>query len=96
MKPDIYTKAVLTVIAVALAVIACNQAVRPSATVQAQVPPAPFAGVLYSTDGSRPTFFDQRTGEIWEYHDYSVGAKVATKYRISKLGQPLTVEVSRQ
>jgi hypothetical protein len=51
MKPDTYTKAVLTVIALTLTVIACNQYIEPKATAQAQA--SPFAGVQYSgTNGA--------------------------------------------
>ncbi len=53
MKPDIYTKAVLTVIAVALVAIASNQYTNPRTTVQAQA--SPFAGVQFT--GGRSEFY---------------------------------------
>jgi hypothetical protein len=68
MKPDLYTKAVLTVIAVMLTVIACKTVISPGTTASAQS--APFAGVQYS-NAPTTSFFDARTGEIWLYdHDY--------------------------
>jgi hypothetical protein len=60
MKPDIYTKAVLTVIAVALTPIACNQYVSPSTTARVQ---GPFATLQFASSGTYPKFFDTRTGE---------------------------------
>jgi hypothetical protein len=66
MKPDIYTKAVLTVIATALVALVVNQYVKPSATAQAQ---AKFAGVQFAAERSGGfELFDSRTGDIWIYH----------------------------
>jgi hypothetical protein len=49
MRPDLYTKAVLTVIAVTLAVIAFKPLVGPQATVSAQsAPPVVFSGMQFS------------------------------------------------
>jgi hypothetical protein len=45
MRPDLYTKAVLTVIALPLAAIACNQYIQTATTVEAH---GPFAGVQFS------------------------------------------------
>jgi hypothetical protein len=100
MKPDYYTKAVLTVIAAALVMIACNQYVNPNTTAQAQA--TSFAGVQALSDR---TFFDTHTGEYFTYgvgnlgrdgqeHD---GAKreVLEKVRLTKLGQPMTVEYAQ-
>jgi hypothetical protein len=47
MKPDHYTKIVLTVIAFALVLVACNQYVRPAAA-EAQ---GPFSTVQFSGPG---------------------------------------------
>jgi hypothetical protein len=86
MKPDIYSKAVLTIIALALVLIACNQYVHPATTASAQ---AQFAGVQYVVDH---VFFDTRTGEIWTYFGPNNDAwsnKPMEKARLVKLGQPL-------
>lgn len=103
MKPDLYTKIVLTVISVMLTVLACNQYVTPAATAQAQA--SQFAGVQYSTANGTPTFFDSRTGEIWALHDADPGlinmetgkfGKLAAPprwvlmFKIAKLGGPIT------
>ena len=82
MRPDLYTKALLTVIALLLLMIACNQYVSPATTASAQ---GPFAGLQYAGPNSI-SFFDARTGEIWTYDsDGSVGPH----FRLTKLGQPL-------
>ena len=90
MKPDLYTKIVLTVIALALVMIACNQYVHPAATAEAQ---GAFAGVQL---GPGLTFFDTRSGEIWVYSQYPGVAgeqgPVHSKLRLTKLGQPLLDE----
>jgi hypothetical protein len=67
MKPDLYTKAVLTAIAIMLTVIACNQYVTPRTTVEAQS--SPFAGVQFAqgNDLGGFDFFDPKTEEVWEY-----------------------------
>jgi len=94
MKPDIYTKAVLTVIAVALVAIASNQYTNPRTTVQAQA--SPFAGVQFTGGRTEFSAFDQRTGEWWVYsyvHKGAFGLVMAGK--LTKLGQqeiPLSVE----
>jgi hypothetical protein len=87
MKPDLYTKAVLTVIALALTVIACNQYVNPRLTANAQ---AGFSGVQFSWAGG-PEFFDTRTGEVWQYDHLQlngpwVGRRVG---QMTKLGGPM-------
>ena len=84
MKPDIYTKAVLTVIAIMLAVIASNQYINPPATAHAQA--GPFAGVqFFGGDGGGVTAVDTRTGEVWSY--FSDGP-IRSHMRITRLGQP--------
>ena len=85
MKPDLYTKAVLTVIAFMLVMIGCRQYVSPITTVKAE---GQFAGVLY-TGPSLYSFFDTKTGEVWEHDNDGI---VATHLRITKLGQRAVVE----
>ena len=91
MKPDPYTRIVLTIIALALVLIACNQYIHPATTANAQ---GPFVGVQYSNYGG-PTFFDSKSGEIYEY--FPAGAMqnkgvVRSVGRLTKLGQRLIVE----
>jgi hypothetical protein len=86
MRIDLYTKAVLTIIAIALAVIASNQIVSPRVA-SAQ---GTFAGLQFTSGGGWSYFFDSRTGEIWSY---SIGdGKMQAKRRLTKIGQPMVVE----
>jgi len=71
MRTETYTKAVLSVIAILLAVIASRPYFSPDAMVSAQ---GPFAGVQYQ--GPNISFFDTRTGEPWMYQ----GGQLTDKY----------------
>ena len=101
MKPNLYTKSVLTVIALALTAIACNQYIEPKVTAQAQS--GQFAGVQFAGPNAL-SLFDSRTGEIWlyrteGYHSSNLNVNAGSlisKFRVNKLGQPLTVEVGEK
>jgi hypothetical protein len=87
MRIDWYTKGVLTVIAVLLAVIAFKQYVSPDAVVQAQ---GAFAGVQYTGSPAWDSFFDVRTGEVYGYFE---GKVLQRHYRLTTLGaSPVTVK----
>ncbi|MGA2118066.1 MAG: hypothetical protein ABSH56_25355 [Bryobacteraceae bacterium] len=90
MKSDLYTKAVFTIIALMLTVIACNLYINPAATASAQ---GPFAGVQLASDTGELRFFDNRTGDVWEYNAPALPSypQMTGKYRVVKLGQPLVV-----
>ncbi len=85
MKPDIYTKAVLTV-------IACNQHTHPTATARAQ---GPFAGVQFASPEGAFSFFEPRTGDIWVYrlnmNGNFDGAYVPPRIKVSAPGQPTSL-----
>jgi hypothetical protein len=98
MKPDLYTKAVLTVIAFMLVMIGCHHYVSPATTVKAE---GPFAGVQFSGPDTF-SFFDTKTGDLWAYdpaHDEWGGkddlqiVRHSGKWKylgkVSQLGQPL-------
>lgn len=89
MKSDIYTKAVLTVIAVMLTFIACKSAVQPLG-VAAE---GPLAGVQFVSMLSSLLAIDTRTGELWSY-----GPKDQATYsgRIVKLGEPLDLTARKK
>lgn len=86
MKPDFYTKAILTVIAIALCVLAFKPLFSPGTTASAQS--AAFAGVQSYSPGD---FFDARTGDSWVYtRDPGGKFRVYQHYKITKLGEPGT------
>jgi hypothetical protein len=77
MKPDVYTKVVLTVIALVLVVIAAKPLLKPDTTVNAQ---STFSGVQFSSSDRGYAFFDPRTGDLWSYRGD------ITHFRLTKLG----------
>jgi hypothetical protein len=94
MKTDLYTKAVLTVIAFLLLLTACDRYINPPAAVRAE---GPFAGVFYSGPNAH-SFFDTRTGDLWGYYPASRSAFDNKKIypatwhyfgKVTQLGQPL-------
>ena len=84
MRIDPYTKIILTVIALLLAVIALTPIVQP----QPAMAQGSFSGVQFSGD----SFFDTRTGDIWFYGISENGGsgRLREHYKLGKLGQPLT------
>ena len=68
MKPDLYTKVVLTVIAFMPVMIGCHQYIGPTAVAHAE---GPFAGVQFSGGTLQFTLFDSRTGDISSYNKFS-------------------------
>ena len=100
MRTDTYTKAVLTVIAFALLLIACNHYVNPPATVSSE---GPFAGVQFlGNQGTDFLAIDTRTGDIWYYTYLDASARkilsmstpagynVTHMGKLGKLGGPPT------
>jgi hypothetical protein len=93
MKPDLYTKAVLTAITIMLTAIACNQYANPGVSASAQS--ALFAGVQISATPDILYFFDTRTGEVSEYFlngDAASDGKLFRQRKLASLGRDLTVE----
>ena len=92
MKPDLYTKAALTVIALMLTVIAGQTVLSRETTAHAQ---GAFATVQ---SGASNEFFDTGTGELFSYgvtyddHGVAHEGQLTQKARLVKLGQPLEIE----
>ena len=78
MRIDIYTKAVLTAIALFLGVIAFRPVFSPDSVAHAQ---GSFAGIQFT--GPAGTFFDSRTGDIYEYY---LPGRAIGHYKLTKLG----------
>ena len=86
MRIDLYTKAVLTVIAVFLAVIALKLIVQP----QPVAAEGAFSGVQINFDeNGGMEFFDTRTGDIWRYGSYGSSQPVWNHLKLTQLGGPL-------
>jgi hypothetical protein len=66
MRIDRYTKTILTIIALLLAVIALRPFFQPQATLADD---RDYARVQFSYSGGNHAFFDTRSGDVWEYGD---------------------------
>jgi hypothetical protein len=75
----------LVAIAILLGVIAFRPYISPETTAHAQ---GAFTGLQFVATPVGYSFFDSRTGEVWEYS----GVGLVKKYRINKPGQPLVKE----
>jgi hypothetical protein len=71
MRFDMYSKVVLTTIALLLGLIVCRQYASPE-TAAAQ---GSLTGVQMAVTPLGYTFFDSRTGEVWEYSGANLHAK---------------------
>jgi hypothetical protein len=86
MRNDLYTKVVLTVIAVLLAVIAF----KPAANSQSVPAQGGFSGVQYIVSATGNTeFFDSRTGDIWKYTEEGQPNPFSSHVKLVQLGKPL-------
>jgi len=82
MRIDLYTKTILTVIALLLAVIALKPIVQP----QPAMAQGNFSGVQFSYSGGAHLFFDSRTGDIW---DYDGNGGLRRHFKVTQLGKDL-------
>ena len=73
MRIDLYTKAILTIIAVLLAVIAGSHLVRPQSVAAA-------ASDLQFMGGSDMIVMDKTTGGVWKYHMYNAAGDTNVIY----------------
>ena len=88
MRIDLYTKVVLTVIAVALTTIACNPLIHPSGVAA----DGPLAGVQTSFAAGLGIFvFDTKTGQMWIYEH----KKAEYEGKITRVGEPLDMTPPR-
>jgi len=87
MRIDLYTKAILTLIACALLVIAGNALTTPTRSVAAA---GGLTGVQFSYAMGSLLAVDTRTGDIWVYGlGGEGGSRVDHLGRIGELGKPL-------
>jgi len=89
MRIDVYTKVVLTVIAVALLAIAVHPAVVQAQDSSAARHKPPFDDkIVMQADGIGIVAFDLTTGDIWSYYDMTSQPK---HYKLTQLGSTLTL-----
>ncbi|HEV3254735.1 MAG TPA: hypothetical protein VG033_10020 [Candidatus Acidoferrales bacterium] len=65
MRIDLYTKTILTIIALLLAVIVAKPILQPQPAIADG--DHKYASVQFSYSGGDHAFFDSRTGDVWEY-----------------------------
>ena len=80
MRIDLYTKVILTVIALLLAVFTLKPVLQPHA-VMAQ---GNFGGIQFSYSGGNHAFFNANTGDVWEYGDHG---NFRNHYKVHELGK---------
>jgi hypothetical protein len=80
MRIDLYTKTILTLIAVLLAVFTLKPILQPQA-VMAQ---GAFAGIQFGYNGGNHAFFNTNTGDVWEYGDHG---NFRNHYKVRELGK---------
>jgi hypothetical protein len=80
MRIDIYTKTILTLIALLLATIAF----KPIFQSQALMAAGKFDQIQFSYSGGNHAFFDARSGDVWEYGDKG---NFRNHYKVSEFGK---------
>src|SRR5580658_952344 len=80
MRIDVYTKTILTIIALFLAMFALKPILQPQA-VMAQ---GAYAGIQFSYSGGNHAFFNTNTGDVWEYGDHG---NFKSHYKVHELGK---------
>ena len=80
MRIDLYTKTIITLIALLLAVIALRPIFQP----QAAMAEGSYAGIQFSYSGGNHAFFNTNTGDVWEYGDHG---DFRNHYKVHELGK---------
>jgi hypothetical protein len=80
MRIDLYTKTILTIIAVLLAVIVMKPILQPQTALAA----GSFAGIQFSYSGGNHAFFNVNTGDVWEYGDHG---DFRNHYKVHEFGK---------
>ena len=80
MRIDLYTKTILTLIALLLAVIALKPTFQPQTAMAA----GNFGGIQFSYSGGNHAFFNANTGDVWEYGDHG---NFRHHYKVHELGR---------
>lgn len=80
MRIDFFTKTILTLIALLLAVNVLKPILQP----QAAMADGPYNSVQFSYSGGSHAFFDTSSGDVWEYGD---NGRFKQHYRVHELGK---------
>jgi hypothetical protein len=80
VRIDLYTKTIITLIALLLAVITLKPIFQP----QAAMAQGAYAGIQFSYSGGNHAFFNTNTGDVWEYGDHG---DFRNHYKVHELGK---------
>ena len=80
MRIDLYTKTVLTIIAVLLAVVVLKPILQP----QAALADGAYVGLQFSYSGGNHAFFDTRSGDVYEY---GADGRFRQHFKVHELGK---------
>ena len=80
MRIDLYTKTILTLIALLLSVVVLKPVFQPQTAKAAGA----FAGVQFSYSGGNHAFFNVNTGDVWEYGDHG---DFRNHYKVREFGK---------
>lgn len=80
MRIDLYTKTILTLVALLLAVSVLKPILQP----QAAMADGRYSSVQFSYSGGNHAFFDTRSGDVWEYGD---NGHFRNHYKVREFGK---------
>ena len=80
MRIDLYTKTILTIIALLLAVFTFKSTLQP----QAVLADGNYNGIQFSYSGGNHAFFNVNTGDVWEYGDHG---NFRNHYKVREFGK---------
>ena len=80
VRIDLYTKMIVTLIALLLAVIVFKPIFQP----QAAMAQGGYGSIQFSYSGGNHAFFDTRSGDVWEYGDHG---NFRNHYKVHELGK---------
>jgi len=82
MRIGLYTKTILTLVTLLLAVSVLKPILQP----QAAMADGPYRSVQFSYSGGKHAFFDTRTADVWEYGDNGHFGHFKQHYKVHEFG----------
>jgi len=88
MRVDLYTKTILTLIALFLGVVAVRPILQPQVAMAGgnTAQEGSFGGIQFSYSAGEPAFFDPRSGEVWIHGN---DGHFRQHYKVNKFGRDL-------
>ncbi len=86
VRIDRYTKTILTLIALLLAVIAFKPLIQPQVAMAQADAPGKYDHVQFSYSGGEAAFFDTHSGDVWTHDD---NGHFKQHYKVGEWGKDL-------